>query len=161
MAWKDAGDVLARGLADPSARVRQAALVALGGGHRTAAGAALVVRAARDPEAEVAQAAVAVLRSFGDQAVPALMELAADPKAKARAGALTVLAARAPRNDARAAAAGLGALKSPDAAVRLAGCRLLGAIGSGAHAGALAALKGDPDEGVRRAAEAAIADLSH
>jgi HEAT repeat protein len=158
MPWAAAADALRAGVADASARVRQAALLSIGG-YKTDAAATMIAKAARSDSAETASAAVLVLKGFGERAVPALVELAADPRARARGQALLVLAALAPRKTPKALAAAMDALKSQDVEVRANACRLVGAVGTPAQAEALRPLKTDPDERVRRHAEAAVADL--
>lgn len=156
--WTASAGLLRAGVTDGSGRVRQAALVAACS-YKTDAAVELVAAAARSPEAETAGTAALMLRSFGDRGLPALIDLATDARARGRAAALKVLAAMAPRGNPKALAAALAALASPEPDVRDGACRLVGAVGGRAQAAALRPLKQDPDERVRRHAEAAIADL--
>lgn len=158
LSWDAAAPILQKGADDAAARVRLTAVVALAP-FKEEGSVALLGGACADPDTDIAVAAANALMGCGARAVAPLLKAAGDRRGAVKAAALRSLAALRPLGDAGVLTAATGALRHPDAEVRAVACQLVGAVGGPPEVAALEPCLGDPDEAVRRRAEAARADL--
>lgn len=137
---------LADMIEDPKARVREAAIRALGelGGHRAVD--ALMAAADRIPQHRVA---IELARAASDMDIEALMR---EP-ASVQAAVVTVLACGLRHDSLRVGPlSAIARDRRWPTRVRAAACRSLGMIGDSSSSGALGTLTGDPDAAIRGAA---------
>jgi HEAT repeat protein len=148
--------VLVERLADPSWRVRSAAVERFGAGAPAAALAPLAAVLADGPGVGAREAAAAALARIGAPAVPALVERLGAEDPDLRQAAAGVLAAIA---DARAVAPLTARLADPDPNVRAAAAEALGKIGGPAAVATLRAAVESDDATLRLAAVEALGEL--